>query len=194
MTTEKKAPEMDPKTFDLAAFIAGASQETRFVDVCQDRRLLAEIDYLRQKVEQSGKKSTTLAGSEDERELRKLTEKAASKWVRCEITAPNRELYIAAIREYCDEAGLDADEVMGGGGIPPEKYLDYGAAMLSRFMTYPRLPAREDMTRFLEAIGDIQATKLVGEFESATATSLASLGPDSPFWRVPSHNQDGPES
>ncbi|WP_058120546.1 hypothetical protein [Actinobaculum massiliense] len=187
----------DPKTFNLAAFIAGATEETRYIDICQDRKLLAKIDHLRKTVQEkidTGTLNQTMAGDPDERELRKLINQAKNTWLTVEITAPNQDKYRETVTDFCKANDLDPEKVLNGQGIPNEHFTNYAAFMLSHYMTHPNLPNPTDVTKFLTAIGTIQTTHLIQEFETAVATSLASLGPDAPFWRIPSPNHDGPES
>ncbi|MDY5159570.1 hypothetical protein [Actinotignum urinale] len=185
----------DVKTFDLAKFISGCTQETRFVDVCKDRALLARLDYVRSKLREDTPKTTYVGGTSLEKEFKALQDKLKDSWLRVEISAPSIHKYTAFVRAFCEENGIDYDNIVAQGeGIPEEYAEEYAAAFLLDAMVFPKLSSREQVRQFLDAIGSVQERSLLTTAEEAVSTSLASLGPDSVFWRMPSPAQNGEES
>lgn len=185
---------MDSKTFDLAKFISGCTQETRYVDICQDRKLLAEIDYVRTKLKDT-KPSKYMGGNGLEKEFKQLTDQLKDAWLRVEIVAPSIHKYTAFVKAFCEENGIDYENTVAQGeGIPEEYGEEYAAAFLLDAMAFPKLNSRDEVKTFLTAIGSVQARSLLTAGEEAVSTSLASLGPDSVFWRIPSPAQKTEES
>lgn len=173
------------EAFDLSSFLAGCTSETRFVDVYQDRRLLAEarrafVAWQRAvKDEEAGlsRPGRGIADVSDADALKarylELKKKAEATIMTVEVAAVDRAIRqeitntFKADNDISDEDLLESVRKQEG----PAVELDY--VTLAHAIKSPRLESAEAAKKFAAAIGDQQWGSITDAFAQACLSRLS---------------------
>lgn len=188
--------------FDLDAFIAGATPETRYVDVYPDQKLMGRTRQVKQKLikaindaELLDPPSTMGLGDKTEvdvlrAEYEALLSQCETQVLTVEVQGLGKERREELTQDFLAKKQIKKAKLKNNADLQ----LQLDKWVMPHAIVYPKLTSYEEVERFANAIGDVQWQLVMNGFAECilTRTSMEDLSPD--FLHKSSSEDDGDDS
>lgn len=159
-----------PQTYDMDAWLTGASRPTRTCRVYRDGALLAELDRLSQQIKEAE------AAGVDEAE-RRLSDKDPAADLRARYAELAESFYAGGLDVTVRSCTVAEENKIKAGRENPEDHDAVNRDLVHASLVSPAM-SREQFDRFVDTIGVYQWRKLVRTYLTASAGDVE---PDADF-------------